>query len=118
LVGYVDSSVVLARLLGEARQPSGGFWGENLVSSRLLEYEVWVRLHVYGRAAAAAEVGALLTRLALAESRPHVVRRALVPFPRAVRTLDALHLATMDHLRSTESDRVLATYDQRMAEVA
>ena len=42
---YLDSSVVLAHLLTESRRPPAGLWGEALVSSRLLQYEVWNRLH-------------------------------------------------------------------------
>ncbi len=42
---YVDTSVVLAHLLTEDRSPPASFWQGNLVSSRLLEYEVWTRLH-------------------------------------------------------------------------
>jgi hypothetical protein len=34
---YVDSSVVLAQLLGEERAPPEWLWDENLVASRLLE---------------------------------------------------------------------------------
>lgn len=34
---YIDTSVILALLLGESRQPRAGAWSEELVSSRLLE---------------------------------------------------------------------------------
>jgi predicted nucleic acid-binding protein len=119
LVVYLDSSVVLAGLLNEPRQPDSAFWQQPMVSSRLLEYEVWARLHAYGRAAGAAPtVLALLSKVGLAELRPHILARALTPFPLPVRTLDALHLATLDHLRSTGSDLALATYDRRMADAA
>ena len=42
---YVDTSVVLAQLLAEDRRPHDTLWGEPLISSRILEYEVWNRLH-------------------------------------------------------------------------
>ena len=42
---YLDSSVALAHLLGEGRVPPDTFWAEPLVSSQLLEYEVWTRIH-------------------------------------------------------------------------
>jgi hypothetical protein len=42
---YLDSSVVLARILVEDRRPRPSLWQESLFSSRLLEYEVWVRLN-------------------------------------------------------------------------
>jgi hypothetical protein len=42
---YVDTSVALAELLAEDRRPGDHFWNQTLVSSRLLEYEVWIRVH-------------------------------------------------------------------------
>jgi hypothetical protein len=40
-----DSSVALAYLLAEDRCPSDELWDELLVSSRLLECEVWTRIN-------------------------------------------------------------------------
>lgn len=93
---YVDSSVALAHLLLEERRPSVELWTEHLVSSRLLAYEVFNRINAARlgqetRAAAAT----LLTRVDLVELTPDVLARALEPFPVHVRTLDAIHLATM-----------------------
>lgn len=45
---YIDSSVALAYLLSESRAPSRSFLESALVSSRLLEYEAWTRLHANG----------------------------------------------------------------------
>lgn len=42
---YVDTSVALAHLFAEDRRPPASFWTETLVSSRLLDYEIWTRLH-------------------------------------------------------------------------
>ena len=42
---YVDTSVALAELLAEDRRPGDAFWRQTLVSSRLLEYEVYIRVH-------------------------------------------------------------------------
>src|SRR6202022_4670624 len=42
---YLDTSVALAHLLAEDRSPPPSLWDETLVSSRLLEYEMWNRLH-------------------------------------------------------------------------
>ncbi len=39
-------------------------------------------------------------------------------FPVPVRTLDALHLASVEYLRAQRLDVRLATYDERMAAVA
>lgn len=115
---YLDTSVALAHLLGEDRVPPAALWEELLVSSRLLEYELWTRLHARGAGRPAAEAArALLGRVALAEVSPLVVERALEPFPAPVRTLDVLHLATAAYLRGQGQPVRLATYDDRMAAV-
>jgi predicted nucleic acid-binding protein len=44
--------------------------------------------------------------------------RALAPFPVAVRTLDALHLATMDFVRGNGEAVELASYDNRLLSAA
>jgi len=44
--------------------------------------------------------------------------RAQEPFPVAVRTLDALHLATMEFLRNQGAAVTLASYDSRLLTVA
>jgi predicted nucleic acid-binding protein len=54
----------------------------------------------------------------MVELSPVALRRALEPFPAAVRTLDALHLASIDYLRAQRLPISLATYDERMARVA
>jgi predicted nucleic acid-binding protein len=98
---YVDSSVVLAQLLAEDRSPTESFWETSpLVSSRLLEYEVWNRIHGRGLSSTHGEdVRALLARLSFLELAAPVLARALEPFPTTVRTLDALHLASVEFLR-------------------
>jgi hypothetical protein len=40
---YLDSSVALAYLLAEDRYPTNALWDQPIVSSRLLECEVWSR---------------------------------------------------------------------------
>lgn len=47
-----------------------------------------------------------------------VLSRASEPFPAPVRTLDALHLATIEFLRGQSLKIKLATYDRRMLDVA
>lgn len=112
---YVDTSVALAHLLAEDQHPSEALWEEQLVSSRLLEYELWSRVHARGLGASHGEdVRGLLGRLAILEMVPRVLARALEPFPVSVRTLDALHLASADFLRSHGQTVRLATYDERM----
>ena len=117
---YVDSSVVLAQLLAEDRYPAADFWEAGpLVSSRLLEYEVWTRINARGLGTShGEEVRLLLARLAFLELVQPVLTRALEPFATPVRTLDALHLASIDFLRSLGQRPALATYDRRLADAA
>lgn len=116
---YVDTSVVLAELLAEDRRPHGNFWNQTLVSSRLLEYEVWTRVHARKLARSHAEAArALVGRVALLELVSPVLLRALEPFPRPVRTLDALHLASTEFLRERRPAIRLATYAGRQAAAA
>ena len=52
------------------------------------------------------------------ELTPVVLTRALEPFPLPVRTLDALHLASIEFLRAQRQSVTLASYDERMVRVA
>lgn len=116
---YVDTSVVLAELLAEDRRPGEAFWDQTLVSSRLLEYEIWTRVHARKLARTHGEAArALIGRVALLELVAPVLTRALEPFPTQVRTLDALHLASVDFLRDRQRGIQLATYDGRQAAAA
>lgn len=116
---YVDSSVALAHLLAEDRRPPARFWNETLVASRLIEYEVWNRLHKRSLAASHGEAAqALLGQITLLELAPPVLTRALQAFPVPVRTLDALHLASIDYLRQQGQAVEFATYDRRMRAAA
>jgi predicted nucleic acid-binding protein len=116
---YIDTSVLLAQLLAEDRRPPPKIWQESLLASRLLEYEVWCRLHARDRASSHGEpTRQLLGRISFLELSPLVLGRALEPFPEPVRTLDALHLASIEFLRGRRLDVRLATYDRRMSAVA
>ena len=116
---YLDTSVALAYLLAEDRCPPASLWEEQLISSRLLQYEIWVRIHAYGLTASHSEaVMALLQRVALVEMVPAVLARALEPFPGPVRTLDALHLASAEFIRLQGEAVVIASYDDRLATAA
>ena len=116
---YLDTSVALAHLLAEDRSPPPSLWDETLVSSRLLEYELWNRLHARGLARSHGDhARELLQRLALLELAPPVLARALEPFASPVRTLDALHLASIEFLRERRQDIKLASYDTRMVTAA
>lgn len=113
---YLDTSVALAALFAEARQPPDRLWREPLIASRLLEYELIARIHHRGLGdAAVAAAQKLLEAIVLVELDQKVLARALLPFVPPVRTLDAMHLATMDYLRQQGQSLVLASYDQRLA---
>ncbi|MCB1058248.1 MAG: PIN domain-containing protein [Acidobacteria bacterium] len=116
---YLDTSVALAQLFAEDRRPPAALWNETLVSSRLLEYELWSRIHAR-RLGEPLGTGArrLVSGIGLIELVPAVLARALKPFPRPVGTLDGLHLASVEFLRGLRQEVALATYDVRMAAVA
>ena len=116
---YLDTSVALAHLLAEDRHPPQWIWGETLVSSRLLEYEVWNRINSAGLADSHGEAAReLVGRLALLELSPPVLTRALEPFPTQTRTLDALHLASADFLQNQGQQVTVASYNDRLARAA
>jgi predicted nucleic acid-binding protein len=116
---YVDTSVALAQLLAEDRRPPASLWSETLVTSRLMEYEIWTRLHARNIALSHGDAArGLMGRIAMLELSPPVLARALEAFPLPVRTLDALHLASCEHLRSQGQPVTLASYDHRMIAAA
>ena len=116
---YLDTSVALAQLLAEDCLPPSSLWAGTLVASRLLEYEIWTRLNArrldrsHGE-----EARALIQRVALIELAPPVLERALEPFPAPVRTLDALHLASITFLLGRGQTVELASYDERLVAAA
>jgi predicted nucleic acid-binding protein len=116
---YLDTSVALAHLLAEDRQPPLRLWQQPLISSRILEYEIWNRINARNLSRSHGEdVRTLIGRVALIELAPSVLARAIEPFPVPVRTLDALHLASLDFLRARGQAVELATYDERLLAAA
>lgn len=116
---YLDSSVVLSRLLAEGVSPPDLFWGFPLVSSRLLQYEVWNRAYAYGLDAAASDDARLILRHVLfVEMSREILDRALFPLPVSLRTLDTLHVVTMDYLHRQEEGLTLASYEHRLLAAA
>ena len=112
---YLDSSVALAHLLAEDRAPPESLWQVPLIASRLLEYEVWNRIHARGLTRSHGHITqGLLNRITLLALSAPILARALEPFPVAVRTLDALHLASIEYLRQREQEIMLATFDRRL----
>jgi hypothetical protein len=119
VVIYLDSSVVLAFVLAEGRQPSDALWTNRLSSSRLLEYELWNRIFAKGMGETHRdEIQAMLRKVDLVELSRDSLRRALQPYPLPVRTLDGLHLATIAHLREQGETVELASYDSRLLAAA
>jgi predicted nucleic acid-binding protein len=116
---YLDSSVALAHLLAEDRYPPDALWRQPLVSSRLLECEVWNRINARRLQDSHGDVArGLINRIAMIEMVPPVLRRALEPFPVPVRTLDAIHLAAIEFIRAQGASVQLASYDERLLGVA
>jgi len=116
---YLDTSVALAHLLAEDRRPPDSLWRQTVVASRLLEYELWIRLNARRLGASHGEVARrLLERLAILEMLPNILARALEPFPAPARTLDALHLASIEFLRGRGQAVELASYDERLTAAA
>src|ERR1044071_6845315 len=112
---YVDSSVALAHLLAEGKRMPDELWDETLTSSSLLMYEVWNRIHARRLAHShEAETHRILGRVIMIELSPNVLKRALQPLPYEPRTLDALHLASMDYVQNQGQGLELASFDERL----
>ncbi|MEQ9568599.1 MAG: PIN domain-containing protein [Longimicrobiales bacterium] len=116
---YLDTSVALAHLLSETKAPTDDLWHEPLVSSRLLEYEIHTRLHALDLAESHHEfAAALVSRVSLLELARPVLRLPRSRWPTGLRTLDALHLASMLFLREQGAEPRLASYDRRLSAAA
>ena len=116
---YLDTSVVLAQLLAEDVLPPKALWSETVVTSRLSEYELWVRLNARGLARTHGDQARqLLGRIAMLELVPQLLARALDPFPSPLRTLDALHLASVHFLREHGQSVQVASFDGRLRSAA
>ena len=112
---YLDTSVALAHLGAENVRPPDALWSESLISFRLITYETFSRLHAQGRGETHDEVAReLLGRVSMLELVEPIVGRAAEPFPVSVRTLDAIHLASMLFLKTQGIEPRLATADRRL----
>jgi uncharacterized protein len=119
VVIYIDTSVALAHLLSEDRRPPEKLWEQDLVASRLMEYELWVRINARELTRSHGDlVRLLLARVAFVEMDARVLGRACHPFPMPVRTVDALHLATAAFLRERGHAVEMASYDLRLCKGA
>jgi len=126
VITYVDASVVLRLLQGEADALES--WTELMpVSSQLTKMEC---LRVIDRArisgATTDEVAgqhratalAVLATFSLVPVSDATLERAADPFPTALGTLDAIHLATALQLRGEFPDLEFATHDRELAVAA
>jgi hypothetical protein len=59
-----------------------------------------------------------MSKVALLELAPDVLARALEPFPIPLRTLDALHLSSIEFLRVNRQTVQLASYDEQLRAAA
>jgi uncharacterized protein len=124
---YLDSSVVLRRLLRHANALTG-FARWDLVTSDLMEVEALRTLHrVHSEGqlsdddfdARIAELRGIVAALDQFPISTSVLKRAGGYFPGNLKALDAIHLATA--LRWSESfgeDIVMITHDRQLARVA
>ena len=79
---------------------------DTLVSSRLLEYELWNRLHARGLVKSHGDAAKdLLLRLAFLELAPPVLSRALEPFPLEARVNAAKSHLAAAHVAPTALER-------------
>ena len=116
---YLDASVALAHVFVEDRRAPDTLWSESLMASRLLHYEVWTRVNARQLTMSHGDVVRdLLSVITTVEMTPLILARAMEPYPIPVRTLDALHLATIDFLQDRGQRVELASYDQRLLAAA
>ena len=124
---YVDTSVVLRLVLGQPQALEEWSTINTAVSSELVRVE-GARTIDRARAQGTLDIElAARKRRALAEELegidlvpldPPVLLRAAEPFPFALGTLDALHLATALLLRAETDDLIFVTHDQDLADAA
>jgi predicted nucleic acid-binding protein len=126
LITYVDASVLL-RVIQGAAAALGSWPVLQPVASELIRVEC---LRVIDRARAEDRVDDLtssdhrasvliaLNAFSLAPVSSSILERASDPFPTALGTLDAIHLATALHLREDYPTLAFATHDRQLATAA
>jgi len=124
---YVDTSVLLRKLLGEVGALRQWNSIETALSSELIAVEALrtidrarlrLRLSDDEVANRRANVIETLGGFHLAELNRTVLDRAAQPFPTTLGTLDAIHLATALLLRESEQSPVFATHDLQLGTAA
>jgi predicted nucleic acid-binding protein len=128
MIVYLDASVVLRLVLGEAGALADREQYAGAVASALTEVEclrTLDRLATQGTltseevADGRMAVYQLLEEVDLLDISPVVLRRAGEPFSTPLGTLDAIHLASALHWRDvTQSELTIATHDKALATAA
>ena len=125
---YLDSSVILRRLLGQPGAIPADDRYSQVVTSALSEVEclrTLDRMRILDRldddriSGLRAEIFKHLHGMVVVELTRSVLERASYPMPTALGTLDAIHLATAFLLRDKSEEVVaLATHDRALATAA
>ena len=127
MTAYVDSSIILRIVLGEAGRLREWRRIERAYASALIRLECLrsidrarLRLGLPDSAVAAhrAAVLEILESLDIVRIDDAVLGRAADPFPTALGSLDAVHLATAILLRTRVADLCFATHDVELATAA
>ena len=128
MIVYLDASVVLRLVLGEARALSRRQAFSGAVASALTEVECLRTLDRMTRlgALSADEVAErrmavyrLIEEVEVVDVNATVLRRASEPFPTPLGTLDAIHLATAIAWRDSRGEPLtMATHDNALATAA
>ncbi len=118
-VAYVDSSALLKLVIREPETPAleADFAArDGLVTSRLAVLECRRAARRFLRGRALQTVEQVLDAVYLIEITPAILERAGIADPPALRSLDAIHLATALSIDDPSLD--IVTYDRRFAEAA
>lgn len=127
MIAYLDSSVVLRLVLGEAGRLKEWRKVTRGVSSLLLRVECLRtidRLRLAGRIPAAAvayrleTIHQVLAAVDLVEPDREILERAAQPFPVAIGTLDAVHATALAWRASEGGALVMATHDTSLGMAA
>jgi len=128
VIAYVDSSVLLRVILGEATRLKEWDEIETSVASAVVEIECLRTLDRFRLLRRLSDdeivdwrdvLYRLMARTSIVEVDRSVVARASQPFTTILRTLDAIHLASaMIWREHSEGDLTMATHDGALAKAA
>ena len=124
VTAYVDSSVVLRRLLRQPGEIENWSRWNSIVSSELMQVEALRSLHRL-RVMQVLSVSELVEKIALLTTssrfyetiplRPLVLKRAAGPYPAPLGTLDAIHLATAQlWIEHNGQELTFVTHDRQL----